>query len=159
VKPFPLIGDPFAGHQSPDFLQAVGKDAEGYVSRAPFNIDHVQKKPNARYVNELFKKRAGRDLYDSPARAFTGYMTMVEAVDRAGSTSPEAIRKALRETNIPPEQIIMPWGPIRFDDEGQNTGVKVIMIQLQGGTWSTVWPWEHATREVLYPIPRWAERK
>ena len=148
-----------AGHLDPAFLQAVGKDAEGYVSRAPFNIDHVQKKPNARYVNELFKKRAGRDLYDSPARAFTGYMTMVEAVDRAGSTSPEAIRKALRQTNIPPEQIIMPWGPIRFDDEGQNTGVKVIMIQLQGGTWSTVWPWEHATREVLYPIPRWAERK
>jgi branched-chain amino acid transport system substrate-binding protein len=148
-----------SGHQDPSFLTAVGKDAEAYISRAPFNFDHAQKKPNARYFNELFKKRAGRDMYDTPARGVTGFMTLVEAINRAGSTSPEAIRKALRETHIPPEQHLMPWGPIRFDDEGQNTGVRVIMMQIQDKVWYTVWPWEHATREVLYPIPKWAERK
>ena len=38
-------------------------------------------------------------------------------------------------------------------------GVKAIIIQLQGGKYHTVWPWDVATRDVLYPIPTWKDRK
>jgi branched-chain amino acid transport system substrate-binding protein len=53
----------------------------------------------------------------------------------------------------------MPWTGVRFDETGQNTGVRAIIMQLQGGKYYTVWPFEMATRDVLYPIPRWSERK
>jgi branched-chain amino acid transport system substrate-binding protein len=150
-----------AGHISPDFLQAVGKDAEGTMTRAPFSTDLIDKRPLAKVVNEHYKKRSpgGKDLYDFPARAFTGMVTLLDAMNRAGSTDPEAIRKALVATNIPGDQLIMTWENIRFDETGQNTGVRGIILQLQDGKYHTVYPFEAATREVVYPIPRWSERK
>ncbi|MEK7364066.1 MAG: ABC transporter substrate-binding protein, partial [candidate division NC10 bacterium] len=79
-----------AGHISPDFIQAVGKDAEGTMTRAPFSTDLIVKRPIAQAVNEQYKKRSpgGKDLYDFPARAFTGMMTLLDAINRAGSTDP-----------------------------------------------------------------------
>ena len=148
-----------AGHISPDFLAAVGKDAEGTMTRAPFSTDLIDKKPVAKVVNAEYKKRHGKDLYDFPARAFTGMMTLLDAINRAGSTQPAAIQKALRETNVPGDQLIMTWEGVRFDENGQNTGVRAIILQLQGGQYHTVWPFDAATREVLYPIPKWSERK
>ena len=42
-----------------------------------------------RKVNEIFKKHSkGRDLSDVPARVFTGMMTLVDAINRAGSNMP-----------------------------------------------------------------------
>jgi branched-chain amino acid transport system substrate-binding protein len=150
-----------AGHISPDFVQAVGKDAEGTLTRAPVSTDLIDKRPVAKVVNEQYKKRSpgGKDLYDFPARAFTGMMTLLDAMNRAGSTDPEAIRKALAATNIPGDQLIMTWEGIRFDETGQNTGVRGIILQLQGERCHTVYPFEAATKEVIYPIPKWSERK
>ena len=148
-----------AGHVSPDFIQAVGKDAEGTLSRAPFNTDLVQKRPVAVALNAIYQKRHGKDLYDFPGRAFTGMITLLDAINRAGSTDPEAIRKAIVATNIPGDQLIMTWEGVKFDETGQNTHVKAIIMQLQGGKYYTVWPWDAATKDVLYPIPAWNDRK
>lgn len=148
-----------AGHMAPDYIQAVGKDGDGILSRAPFNTDLIDKRPVAKALNALYVKKNGKDLYDFPARSFTGFMTLVDAINRAGSTDPEAIRKALVATNIPGDQLIMTWEGIKFDENGQNTHVKAIIVQLQGGKYYTVWPWETATHDVIYPIPAWKDRK
>jgi branched-chain amino acid transport system substrate-binding protein len=148
-----------SGHVSPDFIQAVGKDAEGTLSRAPFNTDLIVKRPVATALNALYVRRHGKELYDFPARSFTGFMTLIDAINRAGSTDPEAIRKALVATNIPGDQLIMTWDGVKFDETGQNTHVKAIIVQLQGGKYHTVWPWDAATQDVLYPIPAWKDRK
>ena len=148
-----------AGHVSPDFIQAVGKDAEGTMSRAPFNTDLIEKRPVAVALNALYVKRHGKDLYDFPGRAFTGFMTLLDAINRAGSTDPEAIRQALVATNIPGDQLIMAWQGVKFDETGQNIYVKAIIVQLKGGKYYTVWPFDSATRDVIYPIPAWKDRK
>jgi branched-chain amino acid transport system substrate-binding protein len=147
-----------AGHISSDFVQAVGKEAEGTMTRAPFSTDLIEKRPVARAVNEHYKKRAGKDLYDFPARAFTGLVTLLDAFNRAGATDPESLRRALVATNIPGDQLIMTWENVRFDETGQNTGVRGIILQMQGGKYHTVYPFDAATKEVLYPIPRWSTR-
>ncbi|HXH82760.1 MAG TPA: ABC transporter substrate-binding protein [Candidatus Tectomicrobia bacterium] len=148
-----------AGHISSDFVKEVGKEAEGTMTRAPFSTDLVDRRPVAKALNALYSRRAGKPLYDFPARAFTGIMTLLDAINRAGSTDPEAIRKALVATNIPGDQLIMTWEGVRFDEKGQNTGVKGIILQLQGGTYYTVYPFDAATRDVIYPIPAWKDRK
>ncbi|MBI2555686.1 MAG: ABC transporter substrate-binding protein [Candidatus Rokubacteria bacterium] len=150
-----------AGHISTDFIQAVGKEAEGTMTRAPFSTDLIAKRPIAQVVNDQYKKRSpgGKDLYDFPARAFTGMMTLLDAMNRAGSTDPAAIQKALGATNIPGGQLIMTWEGVKFDETNQNTGVRAIILQLQGGKYHTVYPFESATAEVIYPIPKWSERK
>ncbi|MBI2544482.1 MAG: branched-chain amino acid ABC transporter substrate-binding protein, partial [Candidatus Rokubacteria bacterium] len=62
-------------------------------------------------------------------------------------------------TNIPGGQLIMTWEGVKFDETNQNTGVRAIILQLQGGKYHTVYPFESATAEVIYPIPKWSERK
>jgi branched-chain amino acid transport system substrate-binding protein len=148
-----------AGHLAPDFVNAVGKDAEGTMSRAPFNVDLIDKRPAAQAIAAVYKQRTGKDFYDNPARSFTGMMTLLDAINRAGSTDPEAIRKALVATSIPGDQLVMTWDGIKFDETGQNVHVKGIIIQLQGLRWHTVYPFDVATKEVLYPIPAWKDRK
>jgi branched-chain amino acid transport system substrate-binding protein len=148
-----------SGHISSDFVKEVGKEAEGTLTRAPFSTDLIDKRPVAQALNAIYAKRAGKDLYDFPARAFTGMMTLLDAINRAGSTDPEAIRKALVATNIPGDQLIMTWDAIKFDQTGQNTGVKGIILQMQGGKYHTVYPFDAATKDVLYPIPQWKDRK
>jgi branched-chain amino acid transport system substrate-binding protein len=148
-----------AGHISPDFVKEAGRDAEGVMTRAPFSTDLIDKRPVAKVLNEFYTKRAGKPLYDFPARAFTGVTTLLDAINRAGSTDPEAIRKALVATDIPGDQLIMTWDRVKFDQTGQNEGVKGIILQLQGGAFHTVYPFDVATRDVLYPIPAWKDRK
>ncbi len=152
-----------AGWTDPTFVTELGPDVEGHITRAPFALDLAAKKPMIRQVNELFKKlrdnTTGRDISDVPARAFTGFLVLADAINRAKSTNPEEIRKALVATNIPPDQLIMPWSSVKFDEKGQNTGVRAILLQVQKGAYATIYPFELAAADVIYPMPAWKERK
>lgn len=149
-----------AGWTDPAFVREMGKDVEGHITRAPFALDMQAKKPMIGQVNEMFKKLSGgRDISDVPARAFTGFLTLADAINRAKSVNPEAVRKALSETNIPADQLIMPWTGVKFDPKGQNAGVRAILQQVQKGEYVTVYPFELAAKDVIYPLPAWKERK
>ncbi len=152
-----------AGWTDPTFVTELGRDVEGHITRAPFALDLAAKKPMIRQVNELFKKlrdnTTGRDISDVPARAFTGFLVLADAINRAKSTNPEEIRKALVATSIPPDQLIMPWNGVKFDEKGQNTGVRAILLQVQKGAYATIYPFELAAADAIYPLPAWKERK
>lgn len=148
-----------AGYTDPTFLDTLGKEAEGVITRSPFNTDLAESIPLINDINERFKKHSnGRDLSDVPVRAFTGFMALADAINRAGSTDPEAIRKALTETDIPPEQLIVPWRGIRFGPDGQNELVRGILMQVQNGKYCTIYPFDLAACELVYPMPTWAEK-
>ncbi|OGK92577.1 MAG: Leu/Ile/Val-binding protein [Candidatus Rokubacteria bacterium GWF2_70_14] len=152
-----------AGWTDPTFVTEMGKDVEGHITRAPFALDMASKKPMIRQVNEAFKKLkdnpGGRDISDVPARAFTGFITLADAINRAKSVNPEEVRKALVATNIPPDQLIMPWSGVKFDEKGQNTGVRAILQQVQKGAYATIYPFELAAADVMYPLAPWKDRK
>lgn len=147
-----------AGHNDPSFLEAVPKDAEGVISRAPFGFDLADKKPIVKRVNEMYRERSGQDLFDIPARVMTGMQALVEGINRAKSVEQEAVRKALLELSIPEDQVIMPWKGVKFGQDGQNQSVAVLMQQLRAGAYHTIWPFDLASKETLYPIPPWSSR-
>ena len=148
-----------AGFTDPTFITTLGKDAEGSITRSPYNSDLEGRIPLLAKVNAIFKKHSnGRDLSDVPARAFTGFMTLLDAVNRAGSTDPEKLRAALAATNIPPDQLIVPYRGVKFDATGQNDMVRAILMQVQKGKYCTIYPFELASCPVLYPTPTWAEK-
>jgi branched-chain amino acid transport system substrate-binding protein len=148
-----------AGYTDPTFLGTLGSDAEGVITRSPFNTDLAKTIPLINEVNEAFKKHSGgRPLSDVPVRAFTGFMVLADAINRAGSTDPEAIRKALTETNMPKDQLIVPWRGIKFGPDGQNQLVRGILMQVQNGKYCTVYPFELASCELVYPMPTWKEK-
>src|SRR6266542_2014166 len=152
-----------AGWVDPQFVSEMNKDIEGHITRSPFALDLQAKKPLIRQVNELFKKQkdnpGGRDISEAPARALTGFTVLIDAINRAKSTNPEDIRKALAATTIPPDQLLMPWTGVRFDEKGQNTGIRAILQQIQKGAYATIWPFDLAAAEVMYPLPGYKEKK
>jgi len=148
-----------AGHTDPSFIEAVGKDADGIASRSEFSLDLAVHKPLVKEVNDLFKQRSGRDFSGTCARAFVGFFVLADAINRAGSTKPEAIREALIKTHMPADQLITPWRGVKFDEMGQNILVDAIIIQYQGGKPYTVWPFNLATKDLLFPIPKWSEKR
>jgi len=152
-----------AGWVDPAFVQEMKGEIEGHITRSPFALDLQAKKPLIRQVNELFKKQkdnpGGRDISEAPARALTGFTVLIDAINRAKSSNPEDIRKALVATNIPPDQLLMPWTGVRFDEKGQNTGIRAILQQIQKGAYATIWPFDLAAAEVIYPLPGFKEKK
>lgn len=148
-----------AGYTDPTFVSTMGKDAEGVITRSPFNNDLAKTIPLINEINTRFKKYSnGRDLSDVPVRAFTGFMALADAINRAGSTDPEKIRKALTETNIPADQLIVPWKGIKFGPDGQNLLIRGILMQVQNGTYCTIYPFELASCDVVYPMPTWQQK-
>jgi N-methylhydantoinase B len=143
-----------SGFSEPTFVNTAGKAAEGLISRGSFALDLTAKRPAIKPVNDLFRKRSGKDLSDISSRCFTGVMVLADGINRAGSTDPKAIIAALRETNIPGEQTIMPWPMITFDAQGQNEHATPIMIQVQNGNFNSVWPFDVAAAQLTWPMPR-----
>jgi branched-chain amino acid transport system substrate-binding protein len=146
-----------AGFTDTEFIRTLGADADHIITREVWSLDLAKNKPIIGQVNDLFRSRYKVDFTGNSSRTFTGLLTLADAINRAGSTEPEAIRKALSETNIDGKNTIMPWKGIKFDQQGQNTLGSGILVQIVNGRYHTIWPFNMATREVIWPMPKWAQ--
>lgn len=156
----PMVMAQGSGHLEPSFVQAVGKDCDGICSRDYFSLDLAKDKPMIAEINELYRNRYGRDLTGPSSPAFVGFLGLLDAINRAGSTEPEKIREAIKQTYIPGDKLITAWRGIKFDEKGQNILVDAIVIQYQDGAKRyIVYPFNLATRDIIYPIPKWSARK
>jgi branched-chain amino acid transport system substrate-binding protein len=149
-----------AGFADPEFLKALGSDANYIFVRRTWSADLSEVNLIIGAVNEIYRQQYGTDMDDTCARTFTGMLVLADAINRAGSENREAIRKALLETDIPGHQLIMPWEGVRFDPEThQNTLAKGVICQILEQEYHTVWPWNSATREPTWPMPTWDKRE
>ncbi len=147
-----IIGDD-AGFSDPSFIPTVGEIAQGVMNRSAWDVG----KPgsNSYKINEMFKTKYGRDLDDTSARWMQGFLALADAINRAGSTDPARIQAALRETDLKPEQLMIGYRGVKFDETGQNTLSATYLIQLQGKEYKSVWPDEHATAKLEWPMKGW----
>ena len=148
-----------AGFSDTEFVKTLGKDADYVISREVWSLDLASRNPLIKQANDAFNKRYKINFTGNSARTFTGLMVLVDAINRAGATTPEAIRAALAATNIPGSKLIMPWSGVKFDETGQNTLGQGILVQIVGGQYRTVWPFEMAAQEIVWPMPKWDQRK
>ncbi|HEX4554699.1 MAG TPA: ABC transporter substrate-binding protein [Xanthobacteraceae bacterium] len=150
----PLLMADNAGFSDPSFVQTVGKIVQGVFNRSSWGIGA----PGSRtyLVNDMFKKKTGHDLDDTSARIMQGFMVLVDAIDRAKSTEPAKIQAALKATDLKPDQLIMGFKGVKFDDKGQNILAAGLVIQLQDGeSYVPVWPKEQATAQPALPYKGW----
>ncbi|HEY4439302.1 MAG TPA: ABC transporter substrate-binding protein [Candidatus Elarobacter sp.] len=145
-----------AGFIDPGFIKAEGADAEGIFTREVFSLAIKHRNQAVPLIDQLFRQRFGdKPLDGNTARDFMGVLILADAIDRAGSTKPDAIRAALAATNIPGNLTLMPWKRIKFDAQGQNEGGAGIIEQVQDGKYETVWPFDVATKAPIWPMPAW----
>jgi branched-chain amino acid transport system substrate-binding protein len=147
-----IIGDD-SGFSDPAFISAVGNLSEGVLNRSAWNVG--AKDSTTWRINEMYKAKTGHDLDDTSGRDMQAAFTLLEAINRAGSTKPEAIRAALQATDLKAEQLMMGYRGVKFDSTGQNTLAATYLIQLIGGTYVAVWPAAAAQHALVYPFKGW----
>lgn len=154
VEPKVFVG--MSGYLDPDYLNTVGADGEYFFVRGVYGLDLAKEKPVVAKINEMYKERYGRDMSPNAARSFTAPFVMADAITRAGSTDPAAIRQALLETNIPPEHLISPYEGVEFDPETHdNIHARSLYLQILDGKFRVVWPFDLAATEYVWPFPGW----
>jgi branched-chain amino acid transport system substrate-binding protein len=152
-KPPMMVADN-AGFSDPSFLKAVGKLTQGVFNRSSFAIGPAGS-PSF-LINEMYKKKSGDDLDDTAARQMQGFFVLMDAIDRAKSTEPDKIQAALKATDLKPDQLIMGYKGVKFDDKGQNILAAGLVIQLQDGeNYVAVWPKDQAKTAPVLPYKGW----
>lgn len=151
-KPPIAIGDG-GGFADPGFVAAVGNLAQGIIGRSAWNMG--ARDGPAAIVNRLYRAKSGRDLDDPAAETIQGILVLAGAIDRAGSTDPAAIRDALQQTDLKPEQLIVGYDGVRFDPSGRNPLASTWLTQLQGKQYVTIWPLPGAAAKLTLPFRGW----
>ncbi len=148
-----------------EFLEA-GRYAEYVIGTAQWAKDVKWQDANGQTAAEFdqrFTERYGVAPGMRSAQTYTALYVVKDALERAGAgqtldwTDSEsvrlAIRDALRETDM--EQTI--FGPIQFDQLGQNDH-PVLLIQVVNGEFVTVYPGQYRAAAPVVPVPSWSER-
>jgi branched-chain amino acid transport system substrate-binding protein len=147
-----IIGDD-SGFSDPSFITNVGDLAQGAFNRSAFDVG----KPgtNSYIIDQMFKAKYGRDLDDTSARWMQGFFVLADAINRAGSTEPDKIQAALKATDLKPDQLMIGYNGVKFDDTGQNILASTFLIQLKGKEYVSVWPADRATSKIELPMKGW----
>ncbi len=107
------------------FIKVAGADAEGVYASGPKD---TASNPLAIAAVEEHKQVFGSDpgaFYDN---AYAAALAMVNAIEKAGSTDLEALKKALMT-----EKVDTPVGTISFDEIGDAIGVGFSVYKVQDG--------------------------
>ena len=104
----------------------------------------------------MYKKKSGDEMDDTAARQMQGFLVLVDAIDRAGSTEPAKIQAALKATDLKADQLMIGYKGVKFDDKGQNILASGRIIQLQDGeNYVAVWPKDGADKAPVLPYKGW----
>jgi len=110
--------------------------------------------PAAQVVRDSFQSIYGEEMRTSAVLAYQAMYIIADAIERAGSADPAAIRDALAETNYADH--ILPYsGPITFDDTGETEAASPVVMQVQNGTIVQVWPTDLAESDPIFPCVSW----
>lgn len=148
-----------AGQGNPDFVKALGRDAEGIIAfgiPSEFSITKLpaeQKKEASEFVERYQKTHNGE--YPNPTSfvGFAGAWILYKYIlPRAGSLDPEKLRQAALSLEIPPGKGVLNWG-IKFagpdkKNAGQNLYASAGINQWQDGKLRLIFPREVATADL-----------
>jgi len=152
-KPPMIIADD-SGYSDPSFIKAVGKISQGTFNRSSWSVG-APGSPTA-VIADLYKKKSGDEMDDTAGRQMQAFFVLVDAIDRAGSTDPAKIQAALKATDLKPNQLMMGYKGVKFDDKGQNILASGVIIQLQDGeNYVSVWPKASAEKAPVVPYKGW----
>ncbi|MDE2332593.1 MAG: ABC transporter substrate-binding protein, partial [Bradyrhizobium sp.] len=152
-KPPMIIADD-SGYSDPSFIKSVGKITQGVFNRSSWSVGPPGS-PTA-IIADMYKKKSGDEMDDTAGRQMQAFFVLCDAIDRAGSTDPAKIQAALKATDLKPDQLMMGYKGIKFDEKGQNTLASGVIIQLQDGAhYVSVWPKATAEKAPVMPFKGW----
>ena len=150
------------GPTVPDFVDSLGKDAEYVFAASEWT-------PNLPYRDDFFG--SARDFYNQYVKRFNRSPDFVEAASVAGALIQ---MQAVQELGLKPplkdpdRERIMKflyskrfdnfYGPIRFAPDGANEIHPPLVVQIQGGRPTHVYPPDAAEAKPVFPMKPWKTR-
>ncbi len=113
------------GVKDDTFIKVAGEYAEGVYATGPMDISS---NPLAKLAKEEHQKKYGSDPGAFFDAAYAATLALLNAIEKAGSTDYDAIVKALKT-----EYVDTPLGKIRFDENGDATGIGFTVYRVAGG--------------------------
>jgi branched-chain amino acid transport system substrate-binding protein len=148
-----------AGYLVPEFQDGLGPLSNLTFSVGSWNWDVEHAAPHG--ISEAYAERTGEPfIHEHAGEGYCMAQLIADAVERAGAADRDAVRDALRATELDPPHpaAIMPGGRLSFDETGWNHNVHPVVIQWQDGKPRTVFPPEDAATDPVWPLPPWDER-
>lgn len=113
------------GVKTEAFLKLVGQDGEGVYASSSRDYSDL---PVTKAAFEAHRKTFGSEPGQFFELAYAATQALLNAVEKAGSTDPQAVAKALRT-----EYVETPLGRIRFDEKGDCEGAGFAMFKVVDG--------------------------
>lgn len=107
--------------ESPEFLDIGGPAVEGAVFSTHFTAEAPVTEVSDVFLKE-YKEKYGKDANAFAALGYDAYMVIVEAIEKAGTTDPVAIRDKIAETS----NFVGATGIISLDENGDAVKSAVI---------------------------------
>ena len=149
-----IFGIADGAFSTPQFIDEVG-DLANYVFDANYHYNALDSRAQA--VLAQYKAKYGEDMPTHAVLAYSAVCVLADAIEQAKSDDPKAIRNALAEIEY--KDHFWPYlGPIMFDETGECSTARSIVMQVQNGEILQVLPKEYAQAEPIYPMPPWGER-
>lgn len=140
------------GPTLPGFVSGLG-------SKAEYLLEPIQWASNMPWKDEIFgwtatefaalcEKETGHVCDYHPPQSVAALEVYQRALEKAGTLDPQKVRDAIAQTNI-----MTAYGPVRFNEKGQNIAKGMSVIQIQNGKPMVVYPAGGAQAKFIYPIP------
>lgn len=140
------------GPTLPGFVSGLG-------SKAEYLLEPIQWASNMPWKDEIFgwtatefaalcEKETGHVCDYHPPQSVAALEVYQRALEKAGTLDPQKVRDAIAQTNI-----MTAYGPVRFNEKGQNIAKGMSVIQIQNGKPVVVYPAGGAQAKFIYPIP------
>ena len=127
------------------FIEDFGDSVENYLD---LNYRFNPNNEKTQALLDSYKETYGDDMSVHAVWGYESIYVIADALERAGSSEPEAIRDALRETNIE-DHVLAQSGPITFDEKGENVNAAGVLVQIQNGKHVVVYPEEFAEADLI----------
>jgi len=116
------------------------------------------KRPGAAELNKRFVERTGVDMLGNANTTYAGVWIFAEAIKKAASTDPKAIRDALASLDLTEGVPMFMYEKVEFDQTGFMKYAKNVAAQIRKGQADVIWPDSLAVAEAQWPVPGWDKR-
>lgn len=139
-----------------EYLDALRDDAN-FVSTASWWVENLPYKGavfgSAEDFGKLWRTRFKEEADYNAAASANAALLFQLAIEKARSIEPARVREALAALDT-----MTFFGPIKFNEKGQNIGGKVVLLQIQGQKRMILSPKDIANARFVYPMPAWDKR-
>ena len=140
-------------YDQPQFVTDAGDLAQCFFDS---NFHWDAGNPDALSVREAYAAKFGEPMRTGSVFSYQAVYLIADAIERADSSDPGAIRDALADSDY--SEYLLPYpGNIQFDETGENVNARPVLMQVQDGAVVQVWPTDLAEASPIYPCVSWGD--